>query len=130
MPPSRLRPTTVIFSKAMKRFERAIAQRQQEEAAFDVLMGSRSCLSVTVPIVGFSPVLVSRRDTELNETRLNYQKVKGWWGVPVGHIKDCDRLADRKPVDVGGQCYGWEKLGPQHSQANCYRIARLDNYRH
>ncbi len=60
MPPSRPRPTTAIFSKAMKRFERAIAQHQQEEAAFDVLIGSRSCLSVTVPRV-FSRACVAPR---------------------------------------------------------------------
>lgn len=76
-------------------------------------------------------LLVSRRDTALNETRLSYPKIEEWCGVPVGHIKTATSLLIENRLMSVDSVTDWEKWDhSKHSHPSCYRIAYIDNYRH
>lgn len=74
-------------------------------------------------------LLVSRRDTARNETRLSYPKIEDFSGVPGGHIKTATSLLIENHLMSVDSITDWEKWDTPYSQPNCYRIAQIDNYK-
>ncbi|MBY5744648.1 hypothetical protein HFO28_13770 [Rhizobium leguminosarum] len=75
-------------------------------------------------------LLVSRRDTVRNETRLSYPKIEEFSGVLRGHIKTATSLLIENHLMSTDSITDWEAWGEKKAFPHCYRIAHIDNYKH
>lgn len=73
-------------------------------------------------------LLISRRDTKMNDVRLAYPKIANYTGVPKEQIKAATSLLIENHLITVDSIKDWHEWNSKFPQANCYRIAYVDSY--